>query len=75
MNISSVSGKNWVYKKYKSADIQYISERYSLSEIVSKLLAIRKENIENIELFLNPKIKNLLPNPMQLKWMWMESNI
>jgi len=69
MNISSVSGKNWVYKKYKSSDIQDISEKYSLSETTSKLLAIRKANIKNIELFLNPKIKNLLPNPMQLKGM------
>ena len=67
MNISSVTGKNWIYKKFDSSDVKNISEKYSLSEISSKLLSIRKEKIGNLDLFLNPKIKNLLPNPMSLK--------
>ena len=67
MNFTSVSGKNWVFKKFNSSDVTKFSEIYSLSEIVAKLLSIRKKNIENIDLFLNPKIKNLLPNPLQLK--------
>ena len=67
MIISSVTGKSWIYKKFDSNDIKNISEKYSLSEISSKLLSIRKEKIGNLDLFLNPKIKNLLPNPMNLK--------
>ena len=67
MNVTSVTGKSWIYKKYNSMDIKNISEKYSLSEISSKLLSIRKEKIGDIDLFLNPKIKNLLPNPMKLK--------
>ena len=67
MNFTSVSGKNWVFKKFNSSDIKKYSEDYSLSEIVAKLLSIRKKNIENIDLFLNPTIKNLLPNPLCLK--------
>ena len=42
-------------------------EDHSLTEIVAKLISIRKKNIDNINLFLNPKIKNLLPNPSSLK--------
>ena len=67
MNFTSVSGKNWVFKKFNSSDIKIYSEDYSLSEIVAKLLSIRKKNIEDISLFLNPTIKNLLPNPLCLK--------
>ena len=67
MNLYSVSGKNWGFKKFNSSDVENFSELYSLSEIVAKLVSIRKKNIENIELFLNPKIKNLLPNPLHLK--------
>ena len=67
MNFTSVSGKNWVFKKFNSSDIKIYSEDYSLSEIVAKLLSIRKKNIEDIGLFLNPTIKNLLPNPLCLK--------
>ena len=67
MSFSSVSGKNWLFKKFDSSDIIKFSENYSLTEIVAKLLSIRKKNIDNIDLFLNPKIKNLLPNPLHLK--------
>ena len=67
MNLTSVSGKNWIYKKFNSSDINNFTEKYFISDIVAKLLSIRKKNIENIDLFLDPKIKNLLPNPLQLK--------
>ena len=67
MSFSSVSGKNWLFKEFNSSDITKFSESYALTEIVAKLLSIRKRNIENIYLFLNPKIKNLLPNPLHLK--------
>jgi single-stranded-DNA-specific exonuclease len=67
MNFKSVSGKNWLFKDFNSADITKYSENYSLSEIVSKLISIRKNKIDNIDLFLNPKVKNLLPNPYHLK--------
>jgi len=67
MNISSVTGKKWIYNKFDSSDIKKISEKYSLNQTVAKLLSIRKKNINDLELFINPKIKNLLPNPMRLK--------
>ena len=67
MNFVSVSGKNWIFKKFDSSDIVKYSENYSLSEIVAKLLSIRKKNIDNVDLFLNPTIKGLLPNPLRLK--------
>ena len=67
MNFSSVSGKNWIFKKFNSLDIKKYSEDYSLNSTVAKLLSIRKKNIDNIDLFLNPTIKNFLPNPSILK--------
>lgn len=67
MSFSSVSGKNWLFKQFDSSDVTKFSEHYSLTEIVAKLLSIRKKNIDDVNLFLNPKIKNLLPNPLHLK--------
>ena len=67
MNFTSVSGKSWVFKKYLDSDIKEYKETYSLDEIVARLLAIRKKTIDNVSLFLNPTIKNSLPNPYQLK--------
>ncbi len=67
MNLLSVTGRNWIFKKYNSSDVSDFVENFSLTEIVAKLLSIRKKNIDDIALFLDPKIKNLLPNPLLLK--------
>jgi len=67
MNLSSVKGKSWIFKKYNSSDINHYVETYSITEIVAKLLSIRKKNISNIKFFLDPKIKDFLPDPFNLK--------
>jgi single-stranded-DNA-specific exonuclease len=67
MNLSSVKGKSWILKKFNSTDINNYIETFSITEIVAKLISIRKKNIDDVNLFLNPKIKNLLPNPFKLK--------
>ena len=63
MNAISVSGKNWILKRFNQKDITYIKDNFSLDEITSKLLSIRKIKKEEINSFLNPSIKNFLPNP------------
>ena len=67
MSVLSVSGKNWKFKDFDFSEVSKISESYSISETLAKLISIRKNNINSIGLFLDPKIKNLLPNPMLLK--------
>ena len=52
MNISSVSGKNWIYKKFDSSDVKSISEKYSLGEISARLLSIRKKNIRFLNIII-----------------------
>jgi single-stranded-DNA-specific exonuclease len=66
MNMTSVSGKNWTLKEYNQDQITYLKDNFSLDEITSKLLAIRKIKKEDIISFLNPSIKNFLPNPDNL---------
>jgi single-stranded-DNA-specific exonuclease len=63
MNSLSISGKNWILKKFNQNELTYFKENFSLDEITSKLLSIRKIRKEEIKTFLNPSIKNLLPNP------------
>ena len=67
MKTSSVSGKNWIIKKYNHETASYLKDNFNLSEIISKLLSIRNIKIDEVNLFLNPRIKNLLPNPFILK--------
>ena len=67
MNAPSVSGKNWIPKKFNSEEIDFFKTNYFLDEIVAKLLSIRKIKKEEIKFFLKPSIKNILPNPYILK--------
>ena len=66
MNSLSVSGKKWILKKYNKEDLTFIKETFSLDDITSKLLSIRDIKKEEIDSFLNPSIKNFLPNPNNL---------
>ena len=66
MNSLSVSGKNWVLKKYSVENSNFFKENFSLDEITSKLLSIRQIKKNEISSFLNPLIKNILPNPNNL---------
>ena len=75
MNINSVLGKDWISKNYNEETASFLKENFSLSEILSRLIAIRNIKMEEVKLFLNPRIKNLLPNPFILKDMeklWIE---
>jgi len=66
MNLMSVVGKNWIQKEFDLDEIKFIKENFFLDEIVAKLLSIRKIKKEEINFFLNPSIKNSLPNPYSL---------
>ena len=67
MNFPSVSGKNWLFKKFDSSEVSKLVENYSLSEIVAKLLSIRNIEEEDIDFYLNPNINNHIPDPNLIK--------
>ena len=67
MNSVSVGGKNWILKEFNSEDINFFKTNFFLDEIVAKLLSIRKIKKDEVKYFLEPTIKNILPNPFILK--------
>ena len=66
MSLISVVGKNWIQKEFDLDEIKFIKENFLLDETVAKLLSIRKIKKEDVNFFLNPSIKNSLPNPYSL---------
>ena len=63
MNSVSVTGKNWILKRFNQEKIVFLKNNFFLDEITAKLIALRNIKDEEIEGFLNPSIKNFLPNP------------
>ena len=63
MNLVSIGGKNWTQKKFNLEEVKFFKENFFLDEIVAQLLSIRKIKKEKISSFLDPSIKNSLPNP------------
>ncbi len=66
MNSVSVTGKNWILKKFDQEKIIYLKDNFYLDEITAKLLVLRNIKNEDVNSFLNPSIKNFLPNPYTL---------
>lgn len=64
---TSVKNFNWQLKSVDERKLINIIQQHELPEIMARLLAPRVENIEEIPNYLNPTIKNFLPNPFHLK--------
>lgn len=63
----SLSGYVWHLKKTDERMATAISQHFDLPDIVCRILAGRGFNLENIDSFLNPTLKNHLPNPFTLR--------
>jgi len=62
----SVKGYDWVFREYDKDKAYELHSKFEISEPVSKLLAIKGIDVDEVESYLNPKIKNLLHNPFHL---------
>ena len=64
---TSVSGKSWISKRFNTSDLDFFKKDFFLDEITAKLLSIKKIQRKDAKTFLEPSIKNVLPNPFLLK--------
>ena len=65
----SVSDRNWILSKFDENKAKRISQNLGISELLSRLLSIRGIEENDCQNFLEPKIKNSMPNPSSLKSM------
>ena len=64
---NSIMGKLWVLRNNDESLALAISRRYGLSKMISKIIAGRGLNLIDVEKFLEPKLRDWLPDPNSLK--------
>ena len=67
MSLVSVTGKKWSIKNTNREEINFLKDNFFLDEITSTLISNRNIKREKIQHFLNPLIKDIIPNPNILK--------
>jgi single-stranded-DNA-specific exonuclease len=59
----SLSGKRWQWRAFDARLAAAISQRYSLSELAGRLLAPRVLDLDGVDDYRQPRLRNLLPDP------------
>lgn len=62
----SISGKKWLFQKPDERYILLARQKYSISDILARVLRARNIALDDIPFFLNAKIRDLLPDPSLL---------
>jgi len=65
----SLGGRRWQAAPCDERQALAISQRLGLPEVVGRVLAARNVPLEDCESFLNPTLRDLLPDPFHLKGM------
>lgn len=63
---TSILNLNWQQKTFDERLAMAIRQKMELSDALSKILAAKEIELDEIENFLDPKIKTNLPNPFEL---------
>ncbi len=63
----SCTHRRWVQQSGPVRDITYLQQRHNLPELVARLLAQRGIDVDKVQGFLSPTLKDLMPDPFHLK--------
>ncbi len=66
-HLSSLLNKKWKLINYDERNAMYLSQKFKLPSIISKLLSIRNINNEDIDFYLYPNFNHHIPNPNKIK--------
>ena len=59
----SITGRSWRARSFLSRDAQAIAERNDLPELLGRVLAARAVALDDVETYLNPTLRRLMPQP------------
>jgi single-stranded-DNA-specific exonuclease len=62
----SAKGFHWLINEADQEDIKLLMQKLDISEIISRLLVGRKISFDKVESFMNPTLRECLPDPFHL---------
>ena len=62
----SLTNKCWKLKNFDERETENISQNFDFSYLLAKLFNIRKINISDIDQYINPSLKDHMPDPYNL---------
>jgi single-stranded-DNA-specific exonuclease len=65
----SFSEKRWIIRSSDDRKSMAMAQRFGLAEIVTRILSARGVNLDDVESFLDPMLRNLMPDPNNLQGM------
>ncbi|MBR6411872.1 MAG: single-stranded-DNA-specific exonuclease RecJ [Alphaproteobacteria bacterium] len=73
-DIQSFQGLKWRLTSADDEQVRALAQKFNLPEVVAHILVSRGQTVETADAFLNPTLKNNLPNPLSLKDMEKAAN-
>jgi single-stranded-DNA-specific exonuclease len=64
---ASASGRRWVGRSYDERLAETLAQRHALPDLIAQSLAARGVTLETAESFLQPRLRDLLPDPAIFK--------
>ena len=62
----SLTNKRWKFKDFDEREAENISQNFGFSYLLAKLFSIRNINISDIDQYINPSLKDHMPDPYNL---------
>jgi len=63
----SLSGKRWIMRAGDERQSMAMAQRYDLPDVVARVLSARGVGLDEVDGFLDPTIRDLMPDPSLLK--------
>ena len=60
---NSYTDNKWQIKIYDERQTELISQKFEVSNLIAKLFSIRNISIDDIDSYLNPTLKDNMPDP------------
>lgn len=63
----SILGRQWIARPYDERQALAITQRYTLPDVLARSLSARGLTVETADSFLDPRLRDLMPDPSLLK--------